>query len=550
MSASHNEVMGACCYARFWLSALCAALMPTSIGYQDLAALIGREHQAPTHWHLIISPVQAAPFSYSRPIGSAIPQPLGFQTVNFDPRSLDAFSWKVDEPIHARPARQIEYPTVERRHKADRLPASVLPAKVLPAPAAMSAIPASPAAPAPAQVEHSAPAHVEEGNTALLSPGTPDVSAIDAHQEQARLAPAGGADAAAPGEVLSAAPQPLQPQVQPAPSVAEAAPPQTKMPLAADEDDAALADKPPEIPAPGEADYGRSPALGGMSFLDADAADRSGAIYFGAGAMGSPSKLQSWAPGAEPILVAPSAELVAQSVDTNIKLSALEGSDNDTGAGESVAGKDDASRLQTPAQRLGLEGKARAKAEKCLADAVYFEARGEVRKGQEAVAQVIMNRVFSGYYPHDVCGVVYQNAHRHLACQFTFACEGKDLSRIDEPDMWEQAKAIAKDELDGKIWLAEVGHATHYHAYWVHPSWVHEMTRLFKLGVHTFYRPRNWGDGEDEPVWGKNSPAAPSASNAEMPGKPETVKPEAAKADAKSDAKAPQASTTVAGART
>ncbi len=159
--------------------------------------------------------------------------------------------------------------------------------------------------------------------------------------------------------------------------------------------------------------------------------------------------------------------------------------------------------MLSPAQQLGLDGKPRAKAEKCLADAVYFEARGEVMKGQEAVAQVVMNRVFSGYYPHDVCGVVYQNAGRHLACQFTFACEGKDLDRIDEPDMWEQAKQIAKDTLDGKIWLAEVGHATHYHAYWVHPSWVHEMAKLYHLGVHTFYRPRNWGNGDDEPVWGQ-----------------------------------------------
>src|SRR5690348_5243063 len=127
MSASRSEVTGACGTARFWFSALCAALMPTSIGYQDLAALSAREHShAPSHWHLIVSPVQAATFSYSRPIGSAIPQPLGFQTVSFDPRSLDAFSWKIDEPIHARPARQIEYPTVERTHKAGRLPASVV----------------------------------------------------------------------------------------------------------------------------------------------------------------------------------------------------------------------------------------------------------------------------------------------------------------------------------------------------------------------------------------------------------------------------------------
>src|SRR5207237_9142011 len=176
---------------------------------------------------------------------------------------------------------------------------------------------------------------------------------------------------------------------------------------------------------------------------------------------------------------------------------------------------------------------------KCLADAIYVEARGEDRKGQEAVDQVVMNRVFSGYYPHDVCGVVYQNAHRHLACQFTFACEGKDLSRIDEPDMWEQAKSIAKETLDGKIWLAEVGHATHYHAYWVHPSWVHEMTRLYKLGVHTFYRPRNWGDGDAEPVWGKTSPvAAPSASNADAPlAKPEAKGPQAAVSPAPASAR-------------
>jgi hypothetical protein len=501
MTASRIGVTGACCSARFWLSAFCAALMPTSIGYQDLAGLIARERSAVTHWHLIASPVQAATFSYTRPIGTAIPEPLGFQPVNLDPRSLDAFSWKIDEPLYARPARQIEYPTVERSHKTDRLPANV----ITHAPAGPLSPDEPASADADAQSKQVAPANVD---TAPATP-PPAVSQMNVHQE---AAPAAGS-----AEPVSAAPQ-------------AASRSKDNFSGSSNEDDVVLADKPPEIPAPGETDDG-PPSLGSMSFLDADAADRSGAIYFGGTVMGSPSRLQSWAPGAEPILVSPSAELAAQSVDSNIKLSALEGSDGDTGAGESVAGKDDASRLQTPAQRLGLEGKTRVKAEKCLADAIYFEARGEVRKGQEAVAQVVMNRVFSGYYPHDVCGVVYQNAHRHLACQFTFACEGKDLSRIDEPDMWEQAKSIAKETLDGKIWLAEVGHATHYHAYWVHPSWVHEMTRLYKLGVHTFYRPRNWGDGDAEPVWGKTSPvAAPSASNSEAsPGKPEASKPDSAK---------------------
>jgi hypothetical protein len=79
----------------------------------------------------------------------------------------------------------------------------------------------------------------------------------------------------------------------------------------------------------------------------------------------------------------------------------------------------------SPAERLGLKGKDYTKAERCLANAVYFESRSEPVRGQMAVAQVVINRVFSGFYPNDVCSVVYQNASHHLACQFTFACDGK-----------------------------------------------------------------------------------------------------------------------------
>ena len=163
-----------------------------------------------------------------------------------------------------------------------------------------------------------------------------------------------------------------------------------------------------------------------------------------------------------------------------------------TGAGQ---------RPKTPAERLGLDVKTRAKAERCLTDAVYFESRGETKRGQIAVAQVVMNRVFSGFYPNDVCGVVYQNAHRHNACQFTFACDGiKDV--VNEPDMWAQAQQIARDTLDGKLWLHDIGKSTHYHAYWVHPWWVGTMRKLSQIGVHTFYRPRRWGDGAEAPAWG------------------------------------------------
>jgi len=134
-------------------------------------------------------------------------------------------------------------------------------------------------------------------------------------------------------------------------------------------------------------------------------------------------------------------------------------------------------------------------------------------RGQIAVAQVVLNRAFSGKYPDTVCGVVYQNKHRHLACQFTFACDN-NADVIREPDMWDRAQKIAKAMLDGQLWLPEVDRSTHYHAYWVRPSWVSEMKKMYKFGVHTFYRPRNWGDGSDAPSWG--NPAQTAAISAKL----------------------------------
>ena len=155
----------------------------------------------------------------------------------------------------------------------------------------------------------------------------------------------------------------------------------------------------------------------------------------------------------------------------------------------------------SPAERLHLVGKDYAKAERSLANAVYFESRSEPVRGQMAVAQVVMNRVFSGFYPHDVCAVVYQNADHHLACQFTFACDGK-RKLINERGAWARANRIAKETLDGVIYVPEVAKSTHYHAVYVHPNWVREMHRLVRYGLHAFYRPIAWGNGAEEPVWG------------------------------------------------
>lgn len=150
-----------------------------------------------------------------------------------------------------------------------------------------------------------------------------------------------------------------------------------------------------------------------------------------------------------------------------------------------------ATRKLTPAERLNLTPVTRAKAVKCLAEAIYFEARSEPEKGQMAVAQVVVNRAFSGYYPNDICGVVYQNRHRHLSCQFTFACDGiPDI--VNSKPHWELAQRLANEALDGKGYLNDVGKATHYHAYYVRPYWARKMRKMARIGAHTFYYPYEW----------------------------------------------------------
>jgi spore germination cell wall hydrolase CwlJ-like protein len=246
---------------------------------------------------------------------------------------------------------------------------------------------------------------------------------------------------------------------------------------------------------------------------------KTASLFFGSTSLGgSMESMERWQPGEEPLIVLPGA---LPDPDMKVIASLPSAADEPLTAGESgvsIAAKGevntDNQRAKTPAERLGLfDEKSRAKSEKCLAEAVYFEARGEAVRGQIAVAQVVMNRAFSGFYPNTVCGVVYQNKHRHLACQFTFACDNvSDVVR--EPDMWDRARKIAKAMLDGQLWLPEVAKSTHYHAYWVRPSWVNEMKKMYKFGVHTFYRPRAWGDGSEAPSWG--TPAETAAISAKL----------------------------------
>ena len=122
----------------------------------------------------------------------------------------------------------------------------------------------------------------------------------------------------------------------------------------------------------------------------------------------------------------------------------------------------------------------------CLAEALYFEARGESVKGQFAVTEVILNRVDSPNFPDTVCDVVHQGTGRRHACQFSYTCDGL-AETISEPKAYERAGKVAKLLLNGAERSLTDG-ATHYHADWVKPRWAKKFAATVKIGQHHFYR--------------------------------------------------------------
>ncbi|MGI4879047.1 MAG: cell wall hydrolase [Janthinobacterium lividum] len=131
-----------------------------------------------------------------------------------------------------------------------------------------------------------------------------------------------------------------------------------------------------------------------------------------------------------------------------------------------------------------LAGTDRADAIDCLATAISYEAGNEPEAGQEAVAEVVLNRVRHPAFPKTVCGVVYQGAERRTGCQFTFACDGSLLRRRAPQAM---ARAVATRALDGQLGPG-IGEAVFYHADYVAPAWAPSLVRVGQIGAHIFYR--------------------------------------------------------------
>jgi len=118
---------------------------------------------------------------------------------------------------------------------------------------------------------------------------------------------------------------------------------------------------------------------------------------------------------------------------------------------------------------------------KCLAQAVYFEARGEPLTGQLAVARVVINRAGSGLYPADYCSVVTQRA------QFSFVKGGRIPQADESSRAWLRAKAIAQIAHQD-LWDCEAEDALYFHATYVKPSWARRKTQVARIDTHVFYR--------------------------------------------------------------
>jgi hypothetical protein len=147
-------------------------------------------------------------------------------------------------------------------------------------------------------------------------------------------------------------------------------------------------------------------------------------------------------------------------------------------------------RTPTDAEIEGL--KILAKTE-CLADAMYYEARGEGEAGELAIAEVVYNRLHDGSYPRNICGVVFEGAHQRT-CQFSFTCNGEML-RPKEPGAWRRAERLALRIVTGNLALGDsTGGALSFHAVAVQPGWS-DMERTTQIGNHIFYRRHSFTRG-------------------------------------------------------
>src|SRR6202021_1226220 len=120
-----NRPKGAC-FASFGLGLCVFALIPTEVGYQDIASLLARQPGVAERWQSrvfsAVSTMQLATYSFGRPIGTASPEAPTFQLASSENRN-DVTGTVTRNPIAQPPQRYqaTDFPKVDRTLKGDRL---------------------------------------------------------------------------------------------------------------------------------------------------------------------------------------------------------------------------------------------------------------------------------------------------------------------------------------------------------------------------------------------------------------------------------------------
>lgn len=141
----------------------------------------------------------------------------------------------------------------------------------------------------------------------------------------------------------------------------------------------------------------------------------------------------------------------------------------------------------TDHQRLRAEQHRRAEL-RCLAQNVYYEGRGEPADGQQAIAEVTLNRVASPRFPDTVCGVVHQRRFDALRGRYVGAFSWTELElRPPSGPAWRRAMAVAEGVYDADR-PPLVPQALYYHSVRARPRWARSKTPLARIGAHVFYR--------------------------------------------------------------
>jgi len=124
----------------------------------------------------------------------------------------------------------------------------------------------------------------------------------------------------------------------------------------------------------------------------------------------------------------------------------------------------------------------------CLAKNIYYEAGSEPFEGKVAVAQVTMNRVNSGQFSNDVCGVIYQKNifYEKVVCQFSWVCDRVSAFDPKNKANYDESMIAAQKVLLEDYRLPGLRDALYYHADYVHPGWKKEQ--VAKIGHHIFYK--------------------------------------------------------------